>query len=171
MTKTWHFFLSKKRLNDERPYTKHTKSHPRPPRSTGLWAVDDHDDEQSISSSMPSTSVAPPSRPRLVPNRSGLSDSSTTQESGSSHAFSSPRHSGLPTGHRVPATVASPAPPELREPVDPARGSVASKHCQGRQALDLTRDKPLPDIPASSTITQPVRRSCLILAFSLGAAG
>jgi len=106
---------------------------------------------------MASASVA---RPRLViANRSGLSDSSNTntQESGSSYALSSARESNLPTGyHHLATTVAVSTPPDVPTPVDPTRRSVAFEHRQGRQALDLTRDKPLPAIPVSST-THAVR--------------
>jgi hypothetical protein len=110
---------------------------------------------------MASASVAVVPRPRLrVGNRSGLSDSSNTHESGSSSAFSSARESNLPTGCRPVPTIALSTPPLVPTRVEQSRKSVALGHRQGRQALDLTRDKPLPDIPASPTI-QPVRRSLL----------
>lgn len=137
------------------------------PLSTRLWAVDDNDDEQCFPSSMASASVTGPPRPRLV-DRSGLSDSS--QESGSSYEFSSARESNLPTRYRLVTTVAVSAPPDVPTPVEPTRKNVAFEHRQGRQALDLTRDKPLPDIPADST-THPVRRCCLHLTFNVGAVG
>jgi hypothetical protein len=122
------------------------------------WAVDDDDDdEQRISSSMASASAAVAQRPRLV-DRSGLSDSSNanTQESGSSCAFSSARESNLPTGCHLVTTVAVSTPPDVPTPVEPTRERVSSDHRRGRQALDLTIDKPLPNIPASST-NHPVR--------------
>jgi len=157
-----------------RPQRNQLQSRPLPlPSSTGLWAVDDDDDDQQecTSSSMASASVAVAPRPKLVVvNRSGLSDSSNTPESGSSYATSSTRESNLPTGYHLVATVALSTPPDVPTPGEPNRKSVAFEHRQGRQALDLTRDKPLPDIPASPT-TQPVRRCCLHLAFHLGAVG
>ena len=147
--------------NDEIPQTKKPKLHSRPlplPSLTGLWAVDDNDDEeQCISSSMASASVPVAPRPRLV-DRTGLSDSSntTTQESGSSCAFTSARESSLPARYHFVTTVAVSTPPDVPTPVEPTSKHLASDHRQGRQALDLIRDKPLPNIPASST-NHPVR--------------
>ena len=106
-----------------------------------------------------SVAVAPRPRPRAT-YRSGLSDSSNTQESGSSSAFESARESNPPTGYRSVPTIALSTPPVVPTLEHP-RKSVAFEHRQGRQALDLTRDKPLPDIPASPTL-QPVRRCWLL---------
>ena len=171
-----------KRVNDEIQHKEpklildFSLSHLPPSPSTRLWAAaaathdddDDDDDKQCFPSSMASASVAGPPRPRLV-NRSGLSDSSKSQESGSSYAFSA-RESNLPAGHHLVPTIAVSALPDVPTPVEPTRKNVAFEHRQGRQALDLSRDKPLPAIPVSST-TNPVRRSCLRLTFNAGAGG
>lgn len=157
MRKARQLFLPKRRVNDEIAHTKKPKPLSRPlPSSTRLGAVDDDDEGQCISSSMASTSVAVAPRHKLsAANRSGLSDSS-----GSSHAFSSTRESSLPARHHGVTNVAIPTPPAVPTPVEPICRSVAFEHRQSRQALDLTRDKALPNIPVSPT-AQPVRRSSL----------
>src|SRR5258706_3114374 len=122
---------------------------------------------------MASASVAVAPRPGLlVANRSRLSDSSNTQESGSSSAFSSARESNIPTGYHPVITLALSTPPVALTPtpVEQYRNNVAFEHPHGRKVLDLSRDKPLPSIPASPTIP-PVRRCCLHLAFNISAIG
>lgn len=112
---------------------------------------------------MASANVAVAPRPKLlVANRSRRSDSSNTQESGTSSAFESALEHNLETGYHPVTTVAISTPLVVPTPVQQYRKAVAFEHRQGRQALDLTRDKPLPSIPASPT-TPPVRRCCLYL--------
>jgi hypothetical protein len=158
-----------------------TKYHPQrnklhsrpPPSSTRLWVVGDNDDDDAAAAAAVHLIVHGVDERCSCPTTNACGCQSVWAERLVQH----PRvwfvtRFLVCTGEQSPSWIPSRHHCRYLQPARcPDTGgtnpqSVALEHRQGRQALDLTRDKPLPNIPASST-TRPCVAVASILAFTL----